>query len=79
MNLLEHKGAILNLGDASITYEDRKVELSGNEFKTLQILLENKGKTVSRDILMKRLWDSDCFVDDNTLTVNITRLLKRLD
>ncbi|MGV8905199.1 MAG: response regulator transcription factor [Acetobacterium sp.] len=79
MNLLEHKGAVLNLGNASITYRDQKAELSGNEFKTLQILLENKGKAVSRDILMKRLWDSDCFVDDNTLTVNITRLRKRLD
>ncbi|KNZ41146.1 response regulator transcription factor [Acetobacterium bakii] len=79
MNLLEHKGAILNLGDASITYENQKVELSKNELKTLHILLENKGKAVSRDILMKGLWDSDCFVDDNTLTVNITRLRKKLD
>lgn len=79
VNLLEHKGAILNLNDASIRYEDKKVELSKNEFKTLQILLENKGKTVSRDVLMKGLWDSDCFVDDNTLTVNITRLRKKLD
>jgi len=79
MNFLEHKGAILNLGDASITYEDQKVELSKNELKTLHILLENKGKAVSRDILMKGLWDSDCFVDDNTLTVNITRLRKKLD
>lgn len=79
VNLLEHKGAIINLGDATITYEDQKVELSKNEFKTLQVLLENKGKVVSRDIIMKRLWDSDCFVDDNTLTVNITRLRKKLD
>jgi DNA-binding response OmpR family regulator len=79
VNLLEHRGAILNLSDASITYDDKKVELSKNEFKTLHILLENKGKAVSRDILMKGLWDSDCFVDDNTLTVNITRLRKKLD
>lgn len=79
VNLLEHKGAIINLGDATITYDDQKVELSKNEFKTLQVLLENKGKVVSRDIIMKRLWDSDCFVDDNTLTVNITRLRKKLD
>lgn len=78
-NLLEHKGAILNLGDASITFADQKIELSKNEFKTLQVLLENKGKVVSRDIIMKKLWDSDCFVDDNTLTVNITRLRKKLD
>ncbi|MBU4440203.1 MAG: response regulator transcription factor [Acetobacterium sp.] len=79
VNLLEHKGAILNLGDASISYNDQKLELSKNEFKTLQILLENKGKVVSRDVIMKRLWDSDCFVDDNTLTVNIARLRKKLD
>ncbi len=55
------------------------MELSKNEFKTLQILLENKGEVVSRDVIMKRLWDSDCFVDDNTLTVNIARLRKKLD
>ena len=79
VNLLEHKGAILNLSDASITFNDQKLELSKNEFKTLQILLENKGKVVSRDVIMKRLWDSDCFVDDNTLTVNIARLRKKLD
>ena len=79
VSLLEHKGAILNLSDASILYADQKVDLSKNEFKTLQILLENKGKVVSRDVIMKRLWDSDCFVDDNTLTVNIARLRKKLD
>ncbi|URN84859.1 response regulator transcription factor [Acetobacterium wieringae] len=79
VNLLEHKGTILNLGDASLSYADQKVELSKNEFKTLQILLENKGEVVSRDVIMKRLWDSDCFVDDNTLTVNIARLRKKLD
>lgn len=79
VNLLEHKGAILNLGDASLSYTDQKVALSKNEFKTLQILLENKGKVVSREMIMKRLWDSDCFVDDNTLTVNIARLRKKLD
>ncbi len=78
-NHLEHRGAILNLGDASMIYQDQKVELSKNEFKMLQILLENKGKVVSRDVIMKRLWDSDFFVDDNTLTVNIARLRKKLD
>lgn len=79
VSLLEHQGAILNLSDASLNYADLKVELSKNEFKTLQILLENKGQVVSRDVIMKRLWDSDCFVDDNTLTVNIARLRKKLD
>ncbi|WP_296559189.1 response regulator transcription factor [uncultured Acetobacterium sp.] len=79
VNLLEHKGAMLNLGDASISYADQKVELSKNEFKMLQILMENTGKVVSRDVIMKRLWDSDCFIDDNTLSVNIARLRKKLE
>lgn len=78
-SLLEHKGLILNLGDGSFHYEDRKVELSRNEFRILQILMENKGKVVPREDIMKRLWDSDCFVDDNTLTVNVTRIRKKLE
>jgi DNA-binding response OmpR family regulator len=79
VNLLEHRGAILNLGDASLTYQDRKMELTKNEFKILQILIENAGKIVSRDNIMKRLWESDSFIDDNTLTVNMTRLRKKLE
>ena len=79
VNLLEHKGAMLNLGDASVSYAGQKVELSKNEFKMLQILMENTGKVVSRDVIMKRLWDSDCFIDDNTLSVNIARLRKKLE
>jgi DNA-binding response OmpR family regulator len=79
VNLLEHKGAMLNLSDASISYAGQKVELSKNEFKMLQILMENTGKVVSRDVIMKRLWDSDCFIDDNTLSVNIARLRKKLE
>jgi two-component system response regulator protein BraR/BceR len=79
VNMLEHKGAILNLGDATLTYQKQKIDLTKNDFKILQLLLENKGNTVCRDTIMKRLWDSDCFIDDNTLTVNITRLRKKLD
>lgn len=78
-NLLEHKGAILNTGDTSLTYKGTKVELTKNDFKILQFLMENKGKTVSRDALMTRLWETDCYVDENTLTVNVTRLRKKLD
>lgn len=78
VNVIEHGGAVLNLGDASLSCGNRKIELSKNEFKILQLLLENKGKTVSRDVIMKRLWESDSFIDDNTLTVNMTRLRKRL-
>ncbi len=77
-NLLEHKGSILNISDATLNYHDRKIELSKNENKILQILLENKGKVVSRDTIMTRLWETDSYIDDNTLTVNITRLRKKL-
>jgi len=77
-NLLEHKGSILNISDATLNYHDRKIELSKNENKILQILIENKGKAVSRDTIMTRLWETDSYIDDNTLTVNITRLRKKL-
>ncbi|WP_346931261.1 response regulator transcription factor [Clostridium sp.] len=77
-NLLEHKGSILNISDATLNYHDRKIELSKNENKILQILLENKGKAVSRDTIMTRLWETDSYIDDNTLTVNVTRLRKKL-
>lgn len=78
-NLLECQGAILNLADASLLIEGQKLELTKNEFKILQLLFENAGQTVSREAIMKRLWDNDCFVDDNTLTVNMTRLRKKLE
>lgn len=78
-NLLEYKGAVLNLANNTLTYDDMKTELSKNEYKILQVLMENKGRTVSRDIIMVRLWESDSYIDDNTLTVNITRLRKKLE
>ena len=77
--LLEHRGAVLNLGDASLRFREQKLELTKNEFKILQVLLENKGRTVSRDAIMQRLWENDSYVDDNTLTVNMTRLRKKLE
>lgn len=79
VNILECNGAVLNLGDITLTYNGYKLELSRNEFKILQILFENKNKAVSRDDIMKQLWESDSFIDDNTLTVNITRLRKKLE
>lgn len=78
-SILEHKGVILNLAGTTLTYEDRTVELTRNDFRILQILFENPGKVVSREAIMTRLWESDSFIDDNTLTVNITRLRKKLD
>ena len=77
-DLLEHKGAVLDMDTASLIYEDTRIELTKNEYRILKTLMENKGKIVSRDALMNRLWETDCYVDDNTLTVNVTRLRKKL-
>lgn len=77
--ILEHHGALLNTDDNSLTYKDEKVSLSKNEFRILHILMENKGKVVSRERLIESLWETDSFIDDNTLTVNVGRLRKRLD
>ena len=79
MNLIEHRGAILNANDATLTYEGNKIDLTKNDYRILQTLMENKGKTVSRETLMLRLWETDSYVDENTLTVNMTRLRKKLE
>nr|WP_296264523.1 response regulator transcription factor [uncultured Merdimonas sp.] len=78
-NILEHAGVMLNLSDATVLYENEKLELTKNEFRILQILFERAGKIVSRDEIIERLWDSDEFIDDNTLTVNVARLRKKLE
>ena len=79
VNVMEYHGAVLHLNDAVISYRNRELELTKNEFRILQMLLENRGKIVSRDDLITRLWESDEFIDDNTLTVNIARLRKKLE
>lgn len=81
--ILEYKGVLLNMTDMSLscrnkTEESWRIELTKNEFRILQTLFEAAGGVVSRNLLMKRLWDDECFVDDNTLTVNMNRLRKRL-
>ncbi|WP_105617222.1 response regulator transcription factor [Vallitalea okinawensis] len=78
MNIIEHKDVILNLSDASLEYNDERIELTKNEYKILQVLLENVGKVITRDVIMTKLWESDSFIDDNTLTVNVARLRKKL-
>lgn len=78
-NILEHKGAVLNLGSGSLIVGEESLELTRNELKILQILFEHNGKAVSRDAIMTKLWENDSFVDDNTLTVNMTRLRKKLE
>lgn len=81
--VLEYRGVLLNMTDMSLSFRRKeksvsRMELTKNEFRILQTLFEAAGGIVSRDMLMKRLWDDECFVDDNTLTVNMNRLRKRL-
>lgn len=75
-SMLEHKGMLLNLSDATLLYQEQKVELTKNELKILQTLIENKMQVVTRETLMTRLWESDMYVDENTLSVNVNRLRK---
>lgn len=77
--VLEHRGAFLNTGDDTLTFNDNNIPLTKNEYRILLCLMENKGKVVSREKLMERLWKTEAFVDENTLTVNVNRLRKKLD
>lgn len=77
-SMLEHKGMLLNLSDATLLYQEQKVELTKNELKILQTLIENKMQVVTRETLMTRLWESDMYVDENTLSINVNRLRKKL-
>lgn len=79
MPVLEHKGALLNTGDGCLTYGEEKLELTKNEYRILLCLMENKGTIVSREKLMEALWATDSFVDENTLSVNVGRLRKKLE
>ncbi len=78
LSFLSYKGAVLDTSNNSLIYNNEKVELTKNEYRILLCLMENKEKIVSREHLMEKLWESDAFVDDNTLTVNINRLRKKL-
>jgi len=79
-NLLpEHRGAIYNVADSTLTFGETRIELTKNENRIINSLLTNKGKIVSRNRLMEELWNNDCYVDENTLSVNVNRLRKKLD
>ena len=78
-NVLEHRGATLNLNNGTLDYNGKQIDLTKNEFKILTTLLEKKNTIVSRDMLMTKLWQDDCYVEENTLTVNVTRLRKKLE
>ena len=77
--LLECRGAVLDTGDNTLSYQGHSLELIRNEYRILQVLLEHKGNTVSRETLMQKLWETDSFVDENTLTVNMARLRRKLE
>lgn len=79
VGVITHKGAVLNTGDATLTFNGENIDLTKNEFRIMQTLMENKGKVVSRELLMNRLWATDSYVDENTLSVNIARLRKKLE
>lgn len=79
INTLEVKGVLLELTEAAVSCKDNKAELTKNEYKILRLLMENKNNIVSREEIMKCLWDCDSFIDDNTLTVNVNRLRKKLE
>ena len=78
-DFIEHNGLKLNISKGEITFNNNTTDLSKNELKILACLMKNKGKIMSREELMDYLWSSDLFIDDNTLSVNITRLRKKLD
>lgn len=77
-SVIEHNGVILDLKDNHLMYEDEKIDLTRNEYRIINILMKSKGRIVSRDKLMRGLWEDESFVDDNTLTVNINRLRRKL-
>lgn len=78
-DVLECRGVILNINDSTLSYNENKIELTKNELKILLLLMKNIGKIISRDRIMRILWDDDTFINDNTLTVNVNRLRKRLE
>ena len=77
--LLERGGAILSSSDASLSFGGARIDLTKNEYRILQVLMQAGGELVPRDKLMQKLWESDSFVDENTLTVNVARLRKKLE
>ena len=78
-NVSEYKGVVLSPSRCILTWNGNDIDLTKNELRILEILMEHAGKVVSRDAIMTKLWESDSFIDDNTLTVNITRLRRKLE
>lgn len=79
IGILEHRGALLNTGENTLRFQGKEIPLTRNEYRILLTLMQNKGRVVSRERLMEALWATDSFVDENTLSVNVNRLRKKLD
>ena len=77
-NLLDFQGTVLNLKTMDLVANGQTIDLTKNEFQILRVLFERKGAVVSREDMMQELWNSDFFIDDNTLSVNVARLRKKL-
>ena len=78
-DVLEYKDMKLNLSNGTVIYDSKTIEITKNELKILSYLIKNKGRIVSREKLMNYLWDCEMFIDDNTLSVNVTRIRKKLE
>ena len=78
-DVLEYKDMKVNLSNGTVNYNNKNIEITKNELKILSYLIKNKGKIVSRENLMNYLWDCEMFIDDNTLSVNVTRIRKKLE
>ncbi|MET1248038.1 response regulator transcription factor [Sporolactobacillus sp. STCC-11] len=79
LQVLEYHGAILQLTENVLMYRDQSIELTKNEFRMMHTFMKHAGSIISRDQIMRDLWENESFVDDNTLTVNMVRLRKKLD
>ena len=79
LSILEHRGAFLNVESGVLTYRGTAIDLTKNEHRILALLMKGKGQIISRERLMDALWEMDCYVDDNALTVNVGRLRKKLE
>ena len=79
VEVMEYKGMVLKIDDATLSFQGQERELTKNEFRILKLMMEKAGRIISRDEIIERLWESDEFIDDNTLTVNVTRLRRKLD
>lgn len=77
--LLCHRGLTVQLEEATAEYDNKKCELTKNELKILRLLMENQGKIVAREALMRSLWDDEIYVNENTLTVNVNRVRLKLE